>query len=87
MIKTYAFLDPGFNTPFCMDNLIERHCASKRKTALYLTTMYSDNVKSQCSVVNLEVCNLQGCTLLNCLTCFQGQSSQLQPVTHRSKVT
>lgn len=60
MVQTYAFLDPGSNTTFCTDKLIERLGATGRKAMLSLTTMDSDNVKSESLVVNLEVSDLQG---------------------------
>ena len=60
MFQTYAFLDPGSNTTFCTDKLIEHLGATGRKAMLFLTTMDSDNVKSQSLVVNLEVSDLQG---------------------------
>ena len=60
MFQTYAFLDPGSNTTFCTDKLIERLGATGRKALLSLTTMDSDNVKSESLVVNLEVSDLQG---------------------------
>ena len=60
MVQTYAFLDPGSNTTFCTDKLIERLGATGRKAMLSLTTMDSDDVKSESLVVNLEVSDLQG---------------------------
>ena len=60
MVQTYAFLDPRSNTTFCTDKLIERLGATGRKATLSLTTMDSDNVKSESLVVNLELSNLQG---------------------------
>ena len=60
MIETYAFLDPGSNTSFCTDQLIERLDAPGRRTTLSLTTMDSENVTSQSLVVSLEVFDLQG---------------------------
>ena len=60
MIETYAFLDPGSNTSFCTDQLIERLDAPGRRTTLSLTTMDSQNVTSQSLVVSLEVFDLQG---------------------------
>ena len=59
-VQTYAFLDPGSNTTFCTDKLIDRLGATGRKVALSLTTMDNDNVKSQSLVVSLEVSDLQG---------------------------
>ena len=60
IVQTYAFLDPGSNTTFCTDKLIERLGATGGRAMLSLTTMDSDNVKSESLVVNLEVSDLQG---------------------------
>ncbi|KAL9986299.1 hypothetical protein ACROYT_G000428 [Oculina patagonica] len=60
MVQTYAFLDPGSNTTFCTDRLIEHLGATGKKATLSLTTMDQDNVKSENLVVNLEVSDLQG---------------------------
>ena len=38
VVETYAFLDPGSNTSFCTDQLIERLGATGMKTTLSLTT-------------------------------------------------
>ena len=42
----HAFLNPGSNTSFCMDQLIERLGATGVKTTLSLTTMSDKDVKS-----------------------------------------
>ena len=60
IVQTYAFLDPGSNTTFCTDKLIERLGATGRRVTLSLTTTDSDKVKSESLVVNLEVSDLQG---------------------------
>ena len=60
MVQTYAFPDPGSNTTFCTDKLIERLGATGRKAMLSFTTMDSDNVKSESLVIKLEVSDLQG---------------------------
>ena len=52
MVQTYAFLDPGSNTTFCTDRLIEHLGAIGKKATLSLTTMDQDNVKSESLVVN-----------------------------------
>ena len=60
VIETYAFLDPGSNTSFCTDQLIERLGATGTKTTLSLTTMSDKDAKSQSLVVCLEISNLCG---------------------------
>ena len=59
MMETYAFVDPGSNTSFCTNKLIDHLEASGRRTTLSLTTMDSSNVLSQSLVVSLVVCNVQ----------------------------
>ena len=58
--ETYAFLDPGSNTSFCTDQLIERLGATGTKTTLSLTTMSDKDAKSQSLVVCLEISDLCG---------------------------
>ena len=64
IVQTYAFLDPGSNTMFCNEKLIECLGATGREATLSLTTMDSDNVESDSLVVNLEVSDLQGGNVL-----------------------
>ena len=59
VVQIYAFLDPGFNTTFCIDRLIG-HLGATGKNATSKITMDQDNVKSESLVVNLEVSDLQG---------------------------
>ena len=70
MVQTYAFLDPGSNTTFCTDKLIECPGATGREATLSLTTMDSDIVKSDSLVVNLEVFDLQGRNVLKLSNVF-----------------
>ena len=70
MVQTYAFLDPGSNTTFCTDKLIECLGATGREATLSLATMDSDNVKSDSVVVNLEVSDLQGRNVLELSNVF-----------------
>ena len=70
MVQTYAFLDLGQNTTFCTDELIERLGATGKKATLSLTTMDSDNVKSESLVVNLEVSDLQGRNVIELSNAF-----------------
>jgi len=58
IIETYAFLDPGSNTTFCTERLINRLGISGKSTTLSLTTMNSDNVMSESQLVSLEVYDL-----------------------------
>ena len=70
MVQTYAFLDPGSNTAFCTDRLIEHLGATGKKATLSLTTMDQDNVKSERLVVNLEVSDLQGLNTIELYNVF-----------------
>ena len=70
MFQTYAFLDPGLNSTYCTDKLIDRLGATGRKAMLSLTTMDSDNVKSESLVVNLKVSDLQGHNVIELLNVF-----------------
>jgi hypothetical protein len=47
LVETYAFLDPGSNTTFCTNTLNNRLGISGTATTLSLTTMNSDNAKSE----------------------------------------
>ena len=60
VIETYAFLDPGSNTSFCTDQLIERLGATGMETTLSLTTISDRDAKSQGFVVCLEISDLFG---------------------------
>ena len=60
MVQTYAFLDHGSNTTFCIDKLLELLGATGKNATLSLTTMDSDNVKSESLLANLKLSDLQG---------------------------
>jgi hypothetical protein len=70
LITTYAFLDPGSNTSFCTQDLINRLGISGRETVLSLTTMDNENVKSKSFVVSLEVSDIQGQNVIELPTVF-----------------
>ena len=53
VVETYAFFDPGSNTSFCADQLIERLGATRM-------TMSDKDAKSQSLVVCLEISDLCG---------------------------
>ena len=57
-IETYAFLDSGSNTSFCTEVLLEKLKEQGKKTKLSLTTMHGEGAPVQCSVVELEVSDL-----------------------------
>ena len=58
MIQTYAFLDNGSNTTFCLEPLAKELNLSGKEPTLSLTTMEKENSKTDCQVVSLEVLDL-----------------------------
>ncbi|XP_078381445.1 uncharacterized protein LOC144664208 [Oculina patagonica] len=60
IVETYAFLDSGSNTSFCTENLVKQLRVSGKRTHLSLTTMQTANEQVQCSLVDLEVSDLNG---------------------------
>ena len=58
IIETYAFLDAGSNTTFCTEGLLQELNMEGKKTKLSLTTIQNENVPTHCSVVNLEIFDL-----------------------------
>ena len=58
IIETYAFLDAGSNTTFCTEGLLQELNIEGKKTKLSLTTIQNENVPTHCSVVNLEIFDL-----------------------------
>lgn len=66
LVETYAFLDSGSNTSFCTDELLKRLNEPGQKTRLSLTTMLGVSNPIECSVVRLEISDLdnQNCVEL-----------------------
>ena len=60
VVETYAFLDTGSNTLFCIDHLIERLGSTGMKTTLALMTTSDKNANSQSLVACLEIRDLCG---------------------------
>lgn len=58
IVETYAFLDPGSNTTFCTEKLINHLGLSGNEKTLSLTTMNAEGVESDCIVVSLQVSDL-----------------------------
>ena len=59
-VETYAFLDSGSNTSFCTEGLLEGLKGQRRKTKLSLTTMHGEATPIECSVVELQISDLDG---------------------------
>ena len=57
-VETYAFLDSGSNTSFCTESLLGKLKEQGKKTKLSFTTMHGESPPVQCSVVELEVFDL-----------------------------
>ena len=58
LVKTYAFLDTGSNTTFCTEKLMKELGLEGKRSALSLTTLEAANILTDCSVVNLEIFDL-----------------------------
>lgn len=57
-VETYAFLDSGSNTSFCTESLLEKLNSKGKKTTLSLTTLQGENAPTECSLVSLQVSDL-----------------------------
>jgi hypothetical protein len=58
VVETYAFLDSGLNTSFCTESPLRKLNDEGRKTKLSLTTMHDEGAPVECSVLELEVFDL-----------------------------
>ncbi|XP_028407167.1 uncharacterized protein LOC114529553 [Dendronephthya gigantea] len=58
MVETYAFLDSGSNTSFCTEGLLKALNNEGRKAKLSLTTMLGEGAPVECSLVEMEVFDL-----------------------------
>lgn len=65
VVETYAFLDSGSNTTFCTEALLNQLHAEGKKAKLSLTTLQGENQSTNCSVVNLEVSDLDQTNAIN----------------------
>ena len=59
-VLTYAFLDSGANTSFCTEDLLKKLSVKGEKASLSLTTLQTSNTSIECSLVSLEVSDLNG---------------------------
>ena len=73
-IETYAFLDSESNTSFCTEVLLEKLKEQGKKTKLSLTTMHGEGAPVQCSVVELEVSDLDNRTRVKLSKVYSTQS-------------
>ncbi|XP_028413652.1 uncharacterized protein LOC114536505 [Dendronephthya gigantea] len=81
VVLTYAFLDPGSNTTFCSNELLEQLGITGKKTTLSLTTLQNVQQTTRCSVTSLEVWDLNEENLLELPTVF---STERLPVDRSS---
>ncbi|CAB4012051.1 Hypothetical predicted protein [Paramuricea clavata] len=58
VVETYAFLDLGSNTSFCTESLLKKLKDQGEKTKLSLTTMLGEGTPTECSMVKLEIFDL-----------------------------
>ena len=77
LVETYAFLDSGSNTSFCTDELLKRLNEPGRKTRLSLTTMLGVSNPIECSVVRLEIFDLDN---QNCVELPNVYSTPILPI-------
>ena len=57
-VETYAFLDTGSNTTFCTERLMQQLGLEGKKSRLSLTTLETASALTECSIVNLEILEL-----------------------------
>ncbi|XP_028402120.1 uncharacterized protein LOC114525110 [Dendronephthya gigantea] len=81
VVLTYAFLDPGSNTTFCSNELLEQLGITGKKTTLSLTTLQNVQQTTRCSVTSLEVWDLNEENLVELPTVF---STERLPVDRSS---
>ena len=70
VVTTYAFLDAGSNTTFCTDELLEQLGVQGEKTALSLTTLQHEDSLTNCSLISLEVSDLDNNYMVELTTVF-----------------
>eukprot|EP00794_Sanderia_malayensis_P013184 gene13184-14532_t len=58
LLETYAFLDSGSNTSFCTESLLQNLEVEGKRTKLSLTTMQGENNAIECSLVSLQVSDM-----------------------------
>ena len=73
-ITTYAFLDSGSNTSFCTDDLLKKLNIKGERTNISLTTLQSTRESVNCSIVNLEVCDLSDSNVVELPNVFSSPS-------------
>lgn len=74
-----SFLDPGSNTTFCTEKLINHLGLSGNEKTLSLTTMNAESVESDCIVVSLQVSDLDQ----NTVELMDVYSCKKRPVTEK----
>ena len=70
MVETYAFLDTGSNTTFCTERLQRQLRAEGVNTSLSLTTLERSESQRNCSLLGLEVFDLNENVLVDLPTVY-----------------
>ncbi len=79
IVETYAFLDSGSNTSFCTETLLKQLKISGSATNLSLTTIQGENVPVQCSLVSLEVSDLNATNHVDLPAVYSRPSLPISP--------
>jgi hypothetical protein len=79
MVETYAFLDSGSNTSFCTESLLRKLNNEGRKTKLSLTTMLGEGAPVECSVLELEVFDLDHQNRVDLPNVYSTKSLPIRP--------
>ena len=58
VITTYAFWDPGSNTTFCTDELLDQLGVQGEKTTLHVTRLQNENLATECTTISLSIFDL-----------------------------
>ena len=58
VVEMYAFLDSGSNTSFCTESLLEKLNVKGKQTRLALTTLQGEQNPAECSLVSLQITDL-----------------------------
>ena len=58
VIETYAFLNPGSDTTFCTNELLEQLGVEGKETILSLTTLQQEDQTTRCNMMSLVVFDL-----------------------------
>ena len=63
-VETYAFLDSGSNSTFCLEDIARSLNVEGKKMNLNLTTMGQQQMKTCCVISGLQICDIDGMNVL-----------------------